>query len=370
MKVAAIPSVLRGTQDPFATAAMLGFEGIEIELAREQLRSSDTKQVERLRDAARSRSLEIHALVLGEHNHGGIASSDPNTAGRAAEEVELAVGWAAELGADVVLVPFFIEAELRGDDDFDRCANAFAALCPLAAGRGVTLCFEGLLPAERIRVLAERAASPAFGCYVDLANPLRRGLDPPTEIRELRELVRRVHVKEMLVRPGDVRPGRGRVDFAECALALEEIGYDGWLTLETPPGPTPLVARDLSFTRSVFPTLGGDPTWPRFGGFSYDFTRGQWHDARDRFRAGSGWWQYSSGASFSTSASTTRGGKPRPRDARGARTTDRRPRRLPESRRAGPYRPRGEHRVHRALPRRWPPPSGRMWSRRRPGRAI
>jgi sugar phosphate isomerase/epimerase len=276
-------SVLARAEDPLATAVMLGFEGIEIELAREQLRSSDTKQVERLRDAARSRSLEIHALVLGEHNHGGIAASDPHTAERAAEEVELALGWAAELGADVVLVPFFLEAELRSDGDFDRCANAFAALCPLAAEGGVTLCYEGLLPADRIRELAQRVASPAFGCYFDLANPLRRGLDPPTEIRELRELVRRVHVKETLVRPGDVRPGRGRVDFAECALALEEIGYDGWLTLETPPGPPPLVARDLSFARSAFPTLGGDPTWPRFGAFSYDFTRGQWRELATAF---------------------------------------------------------------------------------------
>ena len=54
----------------------------------------------------------------------------------------------------------------------------------------------------------------------------------------------------MRVKPGDVHPGLGRVDFAECARALEEIGYDGWLTLETPPVPPPLVARDFSFTRS------------------------------------------------------------------------------------------------------------------------
>ena len=167
--------------------------------------------------------------------------------------MRLAIGLAAELGADVVLIPFFLEAELHTDDDVDRCAAAFAALCPVAAERGVTLCFEGLLPAERIRQLAARVESPAFGCYFDLANPLRRGLDPPTEIRALGSLVRRVHVKDMLVGPGDVRPGRGRVDFAECARALSEIGYDGWLTLETPRALPPLVARDLSFTRMRVP---------------------------------------------------------------------------------------------------------------------
>ena len=84
-----------------------------------------------------------------------------------------------------------MQAEIAGEDGFDRCAAAFAALCPLAAERGITLCFEGLLPAREIRALAERVASPAFGCYVDLANPLRRGLDSPTEIRSLGELVSR-----------------------------------------------------------------------------------------------------------------------------------------------------------------------------------
>jgi sugar phosphate isomerase/epimerase len=79
----------------------------------------------------------------------------------------------------------------------------------------------------------------------------------------------------MLVRPGDVRPGGGRVDFSECASALGEIGYDGWLTLETPTGPPPLVARDLSFTRTTFPTSATD-AWPRFGAFSYEHAKDEW----------------------------------------------------------------------------------------------
>ena len=125
----------------------------------------------------------------------------------AAEDVRLAVARAAELGADVVLVPFFLRGELVGEDAFDRCAVAFASLCPVAAARGVTLCFEGLLPAREIRHLAERVGSSGFGCYFDLANPLRRGLDSPTELRALGGLIRRVHVKELRVAPGDVRPG-------------------------------------------------------------------------------------------------------------------------------------------------------------------
>ena len=268
-------SVLRVDQ-PVAAAARLGFAGIELTVERADLHEPEAGLLRGRAQAAEAAGLEVHALVLGDHNHGGIAAEDRGTARRATEEVRTALGLAKSLGAGVVLVPFFLEAELRSDEDVERCTRAFTGLCPYAAERGVSLCFEGLLDAGRIRELAARVSSPAFGCYFDLANPIRRGLDPPTELRALGSLVRRVHVKDMRVRPGDVHPGRGRVDFAECARALAEIGYDGWLTLETPQSLPPVVARDLSFTRASFPTLASETVWPRFGAFSYDHAAGEW----------------------------------------------------------------------------------------------
>ena len=275
MRAAVLDSVLC-VEAPVAAAARLGFEGIELTVGRADLHGPEARVLEERGREAAAAGLEVHALVLGDHNHGGIAAEDRDTARRATEEVRTAVGLAESLGAGVVLVPFFLEAELRSDEDLERCTRAFAELCPYAHQRGVTLCFEGLLDAGRIRELAARVSSAAFGCYFDLANPIRRGLDPPTELRALGPLVRRVHVKDMRVGPGDVHPGRGRVDFAECARALAEIGYDGWLTLETPPSLPPLVARDLSFTRASFPTLASETVWPRFGAFSYDHAAGEW----------------------------------------------------------------------------------------------
>ena len=64
--------------------------------------------------------------------------------------------------------------------------GGFAALCPTAAAEGVTLCYEGTLPADGVLALAERVSSPAFGCYFDLANPVVSGLDPATEARAAR----------------------------------------------------------------------------------------------------------------------------------------------------------------------------------------
>jgi sugar phosphate isomerase/epimerase len=278
---AAVMDVVIGGRDDaevFARARRAGFSGVEVVVSRDDLASPSDPRLRGLRQAKEATGLEVPALVLGEHNEkGGIADVSPDASSRALDDVQRAIEWARELGTDVILVPFFGRAELVSEADDDRAVAAFQALCPRAAEHGVKLCFEGSLPADRIVSLAARVGSDAFGCYFDLANPLaHRDLDPPTEIRALAELITRVHVKDTRVRTGDCRPGTGRVDFDECALALSEIGYDGWLTLETPPAPPPLVTRDLSFTRSVFTGLEGAPRWPRLGAFSTDFGEDEW----------------------------------------------------------------------------------------------
>jgi sugar phosphate isomerase/epimerase len=258
----------------FDLARRLTFAGVELVVRRDELSSRD--RLEQLREEKAASGLDVPSLVLGEHSdRGGIADADPAVAERARRDVERAIGWASELEAGAILVPFFGRAELRDGADLDRAANAFRTLCTAAGEVGVVLCYEGTLPAEAILALADRVSSQAFGCYFDLANVLPRGMDTATEIRSLGPLIRRVHFKDVRKTVGDCRPGLGWVDFAETASALDEIGYDGWIVLETPPGPRELVARDLSFARYFLPALPR-PEWPRFGIFTYEFRRGEW----------------------------------------------------------------------------------------------
>jgi sugar phosphate isomerase/epimerase len=258
----------------FRLAKRLGFAGVEVVVYRDDLRAS--ARLESIRRASTATGVAVPSLVLGEHSdRGGIADTESLVAEQARADLDQAVDWAAELGAEVILVPFFGRAELADDADVDRAARAFRPLCERAGERGVTLCYEGTLPAGRIRVLAERVGSRAFGCYFDLANVVPRGMDSATEIRALGELVRCVHFKDARVEVGDCRPGLGLVDFAASSEALSEIGYDGWLVLETPPGLPELVGRDLAFARSSFALEGAAP-WPRLGIFTYEFGAGEW----------------------------------------------------------------------------------------------
>lgn len=277
MQLGTVESVLQGRTDEatFRRARRLGLSGIEAILTREQLRATSSPRLSSLQGCAARHAIEVTSVMLSEHNGGGIASADDATAAAARDDVLRAIDWCAELGAKIVLVPFFFGGEIVTDEDFQRAVSGFRDLCPCAAVKSVTLCYEGTLPASRIRELAAAIGSPAFGCYFDLANVIWRGLDTPTEIRTLGDLIRMVHVKDTLAVPGDVHPGLGRVHFPESATALAEVGYDGWLVLETPPGPPELVARDISFTRRYFSSIQPAPRWPVFGAFSYGYGRGE-----------------------------------------------------------------------------------------------
>jgi sugar phosphate isomerase/epimerase len=267
LRAGVLDSVVGGSDDrsTFQRARWAGFAGVEATLSARDLKGEGGDRLRALQRASASSGLAVASFVLDHHNLGGIADADPRVAAGAAEEVRLAIGWAAELGARTILVPFFGHAELLTESDRVRAVSAFRALCPLASGGGISLLYEGPLPAGEVARLAQEIGSPAFGCYFDTANLVFRGLDPPTEIRRLATLVRQVHIKDVRARKGDVHLGRGRVDFAECARALAEIGYEGWLVFETPPGPPPLAARDLSYVRSVFGDIEAGDAWPVYG---------------------------------------------------------------------------------------------------------
>ena len=252
----------------FLRAKRLGFAGVEV-----ILRRAEAGRLDGLLRAQADTGLAVPSLVLGEHSDlGGVADTDPAVAAAAVADVERALDWAAELGSDALLVPFFGRAELRSAADLDRAAAALRPLCARGAGRGVSLLYEGTLDSDGIRALAAGVDSPAFGCYFDTANVVTRAMDTATELRGLGDLVRRVHVKDVHAKVGDRPPGLGRVDFDETGRALDEIGYEGWIVLETPPGPPELVGRDLAFTRTVVPRLDWSPPWsprwPRFGVFA------------------------------------------------------------------------------------------------------
>ncbi len=62
-----------------------------------------------------------------------------------------------------------------------------------------------------------------------------------------------IHIKDT-----DGKPlGEGRVDFKGVSTAIQDIGYDGYMVLETPGGSDPKAsaAQNLAFTKKLGRTL-------------------------------------------------------------------------------------------------------------------
>lgn len=248
MKLGIMDDVLGRSSDPIARAKSLGFEGIEINLKVAEL--SDERLYRQIADRAQAAGVEIASTVLGEHNSGGLATWWRGS--EAEQEVLGALRATRSIGASTLLLPFFFFNEPKGKTHRSAVAQRLKPLCDAAQSLGVVIAFEGVTASAQLVEMAGQIGSPAFGVYFDPANMTWCDFDAASEIRTLGPLLRQIHAKDANTFTGDARLGKGRVDHAACAAALESIGYDRWIILETPGGTDAEIASDLNFARSVY----------------------------------------------------------------------------------------------------------------------
>lgn len=241
-----------GRIDPsaFALGREIGLDGVEVSIGFPDnnlwLRQSE-KQKEYLA-AARDAGLAIPSMAMGVLNHVPLMS-EPVAAVWVADTIEAAKA----LGARSILLAFFGKGELRGnnDEDMRRVIDALKELAPRAEKAGVVLGLETYLSAEDHLRIIDAVKSPALQVYYDVYNADHAGHDPVREIRLLgRRLIRQVHVKE-----GPAMLGSGRIDWPAVAGALREIGYDGWIVLETQSPSKDVLAdtrKNLAYVREHF----------------------------------------------------------------------------------------------------------------------
>ncbi|MBN1491030.1 MAG: sugar phosphate isomerase/epimerase [Phycisphaerae bacterium] len=224
-----------------ATAKAWGFDGIEITL-------SNKKHVEQwaevaFRKAFRERladaRCEVPSFCLGLLNGGNLGNESPEVAERAATLIRTMITAAPDVGARLLLVPFFGHADLKGPAKVDLLVDRILPLAEEATKAKISLALETTLPAPELLRLLARVGSPALSIYYDLANPVWQGYSPAKEIRELARVISQVHLKDNVADPTGwggfriVGLGNGRVDFTAAKEALRDIRFEGWLVMET-----------------------------------------------------------------------------------------------------------------------------------------
>lgn len=153
---------------------------------------------------------------------------------KAGESIRLSVRAAELLGSNVILVAFFKDSapDMKREESYGPVVATLQKAAVGAAEAGVVLGLENSLnPADNGK-LVDLIGHPAVRVYYDLYNMEtygHRGESVPGVKLLGRERICAVHVKngdKLLETPGPV-------DWPAAFAALQEIGYDGWLTYET-----------------------------------------------------------------------------------------------------------------------------------------
>ena len=188
---------------------------------------------------AKARSLGL--AIVGVHA-GGIDAASDDSLTRTVAYIRKAMEAAAEMGAERVV--FTGNSTPAGTDQagrtaiLRRIAAALDGLAERAEELKLNIALENHYhcqietPADYEALFAFlRNPSPRLGATVDTGHYTASGVDPAAAVRELGGRIRNVHVKDH-VGTQSVGLGYGQTDNAAVAVALREVGYGGYLTVE------------------------------------------------------------------------------------------------------------------------------------------
>lgn len=234
-------------------AARIGFEGVEItfggpdeegvlHLARNERQQEYLKEF----DAHGIKPAGTHLMVLHEN-----FLKDPDDP-LAVQWVEQAIPATRNLGTEVILLPFFFDGAIEERHEQEYVADILRELAPEAEANGVILGLENTLSAEENMFILERVNSPAVKAYYDAGNSTFFGQNIYSEIPFLGNNICQFHIKD-----NPHYMGQGEIDFERVFRAIDEIGFKGWLNIETVPVSGDIADREqdlrinLEFTRNM-----------------------------------------------------------------------------------------------------------------------
>ena len=215
----------------FKLAKECGFEGIE------GSPMSDLDAARKLGRLAREAGVPIHSIVYGGWG-APFSDPDPKVIDKGLADMETALRSAKALGADtVLLVPAIVNENVGYGDAYKRSQEHIRKLLPLAEKLEIVIAVENvwnkflLSPLEFARYVDE-FESPWLKAYFDVGNVILYGYSQDW-IRTLGKRTVKIHLKDFK-RKGYQWTNllEGDVNWKQVRLALQEVGYDGFLTPE------------------------------------------------------------------------------------------------------------------------------------------
>ncbi|MBM3724900.1 MAG: sugar phosphate isomerase/epimerase [Acidobacteria bacterium] len=213
-----------------------GFDGVEVPLFRPaEFAAADIR-----------RGLEQHDLgvTICSVLTGGLSiiSEDSDVRARSLAHMKDCVAAAAEVGASLIAGPLYspvgyLPGRRRTADEWKWCVDCYQQLGPILASHGVSVAIEPLnrfetyflnTAADAVR-LCDEIAHPNVGILFDT---FHANIEEKNIAQGYRTVAR--HLKHVHTCENDRGiPGSGHVDWPGVFTALRDIGYDGWLTIES-----------------------------------------------------------------------------------------------------------------------------------------
>lgn len=267
---------------PFAQSmeacAGMGADGVQLyavegEMAPENLSAAARREK---RAIIEGNGLKVSALCGDLGGHGfTIAEENPLKIERSKRIVDLAL----ELGSNIVTTHIGVVPEDTGCKTYAVLQQACNELAEYASRNGAFFAIEtGPEPADRLKAFLDSLGSRGVAVNLDPANLVMVTDDDPVKaVYTLRDYIVHTHAKDgVLLKKtdpkiiydffadggiGDLRLGdyfletplgRGKVDFPAYLAALEDIGFDGFLTIEREVGADPSadIAMAVNFLRA------------------------------------------------------------------------------------------------------------------------
>jgi hexulose-6-phosphate isomerase len=236
--------------EKFRSAKAAGFDGIEA------MSHLNRDEVLKAIDAT---GLPVPSVCDALHWKYLLSDPDPKVRQDGVDALKLSLEDAKAYGADtVLLVPGRVTDTVTYDECWNRSVEEIKKAVPLAEKLNVSIAIENvwngfLLSPMEAAYFVDQFESPFIKFYFDCGNILNFGW-PEQWIKILGTRIAKVHIKEFSRKIADkqgksagfgVKLREGDVNWSAVMKAFNEIGYNGWTTIEQPGGDTPEGLKDL-----------------------------------------------------------------------------------------------------------------------------
>ena len=248
-----VESFRLGLREGITKAAEVGADGIQVyvtggETAPENLSRSGRKEFRKL---VADHGLAFSALCADYFK--GFLNAETND--ETVEKTKACMDLAVDLGTHVITSHIGTLPEDESADEWRLGREALAELAAHGEKREVLLASEtGPESADLLLKFLETIPGKTIGVNYDPANLVMNGFDQLGGVKVLKDYIFHTHAKDATRSPRKEVPlSEGEVDFPRWVGLLDEIGYDGFLTIEREVGEDPVadIVQAVRFLRTL-----------------------------------------------------------------------------------------------------------------------